>query len=80
VENQLKKELVRTNLKKLEQELNHPNIVRIHRSYMINSQNLASAAKTSKGYQVKMDFTPEVILPVSGTYQEDFANRFIQKK
>ncbi len=80
VDNQLKKELIRTNLKKLELELNHPNFIRIHRSYMINSQNLVSAVKTSRGYQLKMDLASEVQLPVSGTYQEDFENRLIQKR
>jgi DNA-binding LytR/AlgR family response regulator len=78
-ENQLKKELIRTNLKKLEQELNQPNFIRIHRSYMINSQNLASAVKTSRGYQLKMDLAAEVPLPVSGTYQKEFENLLIQK-
>jgi len=80
VDNQLGKELIRTNLKKLEQELNHPNFIRIHRSYMINSQNLVSAAKTPRGYQVKMDLAAEVILPVSVTYQQDFEDRLIQKR
>ncbi len=79
VDNQLAKELIRTNLKKLEQELSHPNFIRIHRSYMINSQNLVSAAKTSRGYQVKMDLAAEVTLPVSITYQQDFEDRLIQK-
>lgn len=80
VDNQLRKELIRTNLKKLEQELNHPNFIRIHRSYMINSQNLVSASKTSRGYQVNMDLASEVALPVSATYQRDFEDRLIQKR
>lgn len=80
VDNQLAKELIRTNLKKLEQELNHPNFIRIHRSYMINSQNLVSASKTPRGYQLKMELAAEVSLPVSVTYQKDFEDRLIQKK
>jgi len=80
VENQLKKELIRTNLKKLEQELDHPNFIRIHRSYMINSQNLISAAKTPRGYQVKMELAPEATLPVSATYHKEFEDRLIQKR
>lgn len=79
-DNQLKKELIRTNLKKLEQELNHPNFIRIHRSYMINGQNLISASKTSRGYQVNMELASETALPVSATYQQDFEDRLIQKK
>ena len=77
-ENELKKELIRTNLKKLEQELGQPNFVRIHRSYMINSQNLVSAVKTSKGYQVKMDAESQHHLPVSATYQRSFEEKVVQ--
>lgn len=79
VDNKLSKELIRTNLKKLEKELNQPNFIRIHRSYMINSQNLLSAAKTPRGYQVKMDTSLDVTLPVSITYQREFEDRLIQK-
>jgi hypothetical protein len=77
-ENELKKELIRTNLKKLEQELTQPNIIRIHRSYMINSQNLQSAVKTSRGYKVKMDAESQHHLPVSATYQSSFEEKVVQ--
>jgi len=80
VDDQLKKELIRTTLKKLEQELDQPNFIRIHRSYMINSQNLISASKASRGYQVNMGLASESALPVSATYQRDFEDRLIQKK
>lgn len=76
-DNQFKKELIRTNLKKLEQDLNLPCLVRIHRSYMINSQNLRSAIKTSRGYQVKMDERDQFI-PVSSTYKQTFESTLIQ--
>lgn len=75
-DNQFKKELIRTNLKKLEQDLNLPNLIRIHRSYMINSQNLRSAIKTSRGYQVRMD--DDQLLPVSATYKQSFETKVIQ--
>jgi hypothetical protein len=74
---ELKKELIRTNLKKLEQELDRPNLVRIHRSYMINSQNLISAVKTPKGYKVKMDDNVVHHLPVSTTYQKAFEDKVV---
>jgi DNA-binding LytR/AlgR family response regulator len=77
-ENELKKELIRTNLKKLEQDLIQPSFVRIHRSYMINSQNLLSAVKTSKGYKVKMDAESQHHLPVSATYQRAFEEKVVQ--
>jgi DNA-binding LytR/AlgR family response regulator len=73
----VRKELIRTTLKKLEQELDLACLMRIHRSYMINCQNLISAIKTSRGYQVKMDGTNEQ-LPVSATYQLSFEEKVIQ--
>lgn len=77
-ENNLTKQLIRTNLKKLEQELNLPSLIRIHRSYMINCQNLLSAVKTSRGYKVKMDTEAEHHLPVSATYQRAFEEKVVQ--
>lgn len=77
-ENGLKKELIRTNLKKLEQELNVSNLIRIHRSYMINSQNLLSAVKTPRGYMVRMDVESTHHLPVSATYQKSFEEKVVQ--
>ncbi|HMG91963.1 MAG TPA: LytTR family DNA-binding domain-containing protein [Chryseolinea sp.] len=77
-ENELKKELIRTTLKNLEQDLSQPNFVRIHRSYMINSQNLLSAIKTSKGYRVKMDAESQHHLPVSATYQRAFEEKVVE--
>lgn len=77
-DNEVRKELIRTSLKKIEQELNLATLIRIHRSFMVNTQNLMSAAKTSRGYQVKMEFTTEP-LPVSATYQSAFEEKVIQK-
>lgn len=76
-DNQFKKELIRTNLKKLEQDLNLPSLIRIHRSYMINSMNLRSAIRTSRGYQVKMDEGDQFI-PVSASYKQTFESKVIQ--
>lgn len=74
----VKKELIRTNLKKLEQELNFPFLIRIHRSYMINSQNLKSTIKTPKGYLVKLEGSTDEPLPVSATYQSAFEGKIIK--
>jgi len=77
--NETKKELIRNNLKKLEQDLNLPNFVRIHRSYMINTQNMITVLRTSQGYRVKMDSGADQLLTVSSTYQPVFEDRVIQK-
>ena len=78
-ENELKKELIRTNLKKLEQDLNISDFIRIHRSYMINCQNLVSVLRTTQGYRIKMDQGSDQMLAVSATYQRAFEDKVIQK-
>lgn len=77
-ENEMQKELIRTNLKKLEQELSQDYLIRIHRSYMINSQHLVSAIRTARGYQVKMNGAMDP-LPVSSTYQPSFEEKLVKK-
>ncbi|HEY3429375.1 MAG TPA: LytTR family DNA-binding domain-containing protein [Cyclobacteriaceae bacterium] len=75
-----RKELIRTNLKKLEQELDFPFFVRIHRSYMINTLNLNSVVKSPKGYLVKLEGTEDDLLPVSATYQISFEEKIINNQ
>jgi hypothetical protein len=78
-DNAVKKELIRNNLKKLEQDLNLPNFIRIHRSYMINVQNLTSVMRTSHGYQIKLEGGSDQVLSVSATYHRNFEDRVVQK-
>ena len=78
-EQDVKKELIRNNLKKLEKDLNLPNFMRIHRSFMINTQNLASVLRTSQGYRIKMNGGSDQELSVSATYQQNFEDRVVQK-
>ena len=78
-DNELKKELIRTNLKKLEQDLSLQNFIRIHRSYMINIENLVAVSRTSQVYRVKMEDGSDQILSVSAKYQQAFEDRIVQK-
>ncbi len=75
----VKKELIRNTLKNLEQDLDLQLFVRIHRSYMINIQNLTSVLRTSQGYRIKMDAGSGQMLSVSASYQRVFEDRVIQK-
>lgn len=72
---QLKKRLIRNSLKKLEQELNHPCLIRVHRSYMLNILNAVSVNRHPKSYQVLLEKAEEYPLPVSPTYMEEFDKR-----
>lgn len=69
----VEKKLIRTNLKKLSKELqNFPNLLRIHRSYMVNLENIASVQRKKGSYQIELSQLPEMPLTVSETYKQFF--------
>ncbi len=65
------KELVRTNLKKLSEELTNTSILRIHRSTMVNVEKILTTKKTAKGYQLILRHLPEETFQVSRNFQEN---------
>ena len=69
----VEKKLIRTNLKKLESELGEfPYLLRIHRSYMINLENIASVQRKKGSFQILLTQLPEMPLKVSETYKAFF--------
>ncbi len=68
----LTRELVRMSFKELEPKISDPNVIRIHRSYMINTIHIASLKKTKKGYVVRLQNLPEEVIPVSSGYKDVF--------
>ncbi|WP_420602980.1 LytR/AlgR family response regulator transcription factor [Flagellimonas sp.] len=66
------RELVRGSLKDLQDKMNYPTIIRIHRSYMVNMSYVASAKKTKKGYAITVKHIPDEVLAVSTGYRESF--------
>lgn len=68
----LTRELVRMSFKELEPKISDPNVIRIHRSYMINTIHIASLKKTKKGYGVRLQNLPEEVIPVSSGYKDVF--------
>jgi len=63
--------LLRNNLKKIEPELKMQNIVRCHRSFMVNSQRVKVLRKEKDGLKIELD-TPELAeIPVSKAYSEN---------
>ena len=69
------KKLIRNNLKNLENDLKDPNLLRIHRSYMVNIQNLDSIQRKKGGFQIQMKQMPETTINVSETYRQVFEAR-----
>ncbi|KIO78531.1 hypothetical protein TH53_03230 [Pedobacter lusitanus] len=69
----VKKELVRTTLKKIEERSDYPGLIRVHRSYAVNVKHVSSSRKTAKGYLLQFDVLPDLQIPVSATYQKQFS-------
>ena len=68
--NQVNKQLIRNNLKKLEEQLDNPNLIRVHRSYMVNMSNIIAVQRSKRGYELNMESLPNVFLSVSETYKK----------
>ena len=64
----IKKALVRSTLKKLEDHLSAENILRTHRSFMVNMDNIGEVRRASRGCTIKMKHVDEEI-PVSSNYK-----------
>ncbi|MBB6500478.1 LytTR family DNA-binding domain-containing protein [Pedobacter cryoconitis] len=70
---EVRKELIRTTLKKIEEKCTYPGLVRVHRSYAINVKHVSSSRKTPKGYLLQFDLLPDLQIPVSASYQKQIS-------
>lgn len=73
---EVKTELIRTTLKKIESTCNYSNLVRVHRSYTINIKTVSTSKRTSKGYVLQFDSLPGIQVPVSASHQKQFEQCF----
>ncbi len=69
----LKKELLRNSLKNLEMDFKGTSIIRCHRSYMVNLENLNLVKKTGQKMEIKLNYL-SYLIPVSKTYHQEFKN------
>ena len=75
----VEKKLIRTNLKKLESELTEfPYLLRVHRSYMVNLEKIASVHRKKGSFQIQLVQLPEMPLKVSETYKQIFETQIKQ--
>lgn len=75
----IKKELVRTSLKRLETELDEYPIRRCHRSYMVNINNISVSMKSNQGLSLALKDYFDESIPVSKNYKT-FFTRIIKQK
>ncbi len=64
----LSKSLLRNSIKKLETTFANTPVIRCHRSFIVNTNNIELAKKTSSGFNLTLNKVPEVIIPVSKSY------------
>ena len=67
----IEKRVLRNTIKQLEQELKPFEIIRCHRSYMVNPINISRKEKTSKGLILFFRKFEEIIVPVSQSYTSE---------
>ncbi|MBR8534790.1 LytTR family transcriptional regulator [Carboxylicivirga sediminis] len=66
--NKQEKFLLRNTLKRLEDTLKPFEVIRVHRSYMVNFQKVKLIERTKEGLRIKLNTQPLVEVPVSKTY------------
>lgn len=77
LEGEVKKELVRTSMKKLEPLLLPYGLVRCHRSFMVNMENVQRIKKEGRSYQIKMK-NCDWIIPVSRGYNSQVRSQVLE--
>ena len=75
----VRKELVRTSLKRLENELDEYPIRRCHRSFMVNIKMISVLTKNNQGLSLALKNYEAETLPVSKNYKA-FFNRIMKEK
>ncbi len=68
--------LLRNTLKKMENKFKDTNIIRAHRSYMVNFDKVKIIRKEKDGLKLDLESPISLKLPVSKTYVENIMNKF----
>jgi DNA-binding LytR/AlgR family response regulator len=71
----LSKYMIRNTLKRIELSLPEAGLVRCHRSYMVNIDNVKFIRKEKEGLIIGFDSPSDVVVPISKTYLDVFIKR-----
>jgi hypothetical protein len=69
------KYMIRTTLKRIEHELPSKNLVRCHRSFMINIDHVRTIRKEKEGLIIKFESPVNTTVPISKTYLDVFIRK-----
>ncbi|NBB77020.1 MAG: hypothetical protein GVY02_06530 [Bacteroidetes bacterium] len=67
---EVSKKLLRGTLARAEEQIHDPNIIRCHRSYIVNLHKVISVSGNAQGFQLTLRGTDRII-PVSTTYKKE---------
>jgi hypothetical protein len=71
---QLKSHLLRSSLKRLESQINNPNVIRCHRTYIVNLLKVESVTGNAQGYRLRFRHFDQSI-PVSRNLNDAIKNK-----
>ncbi|MEL7341856.1 MAG: LytTR family DNA-binding domain-containing protein, partial [Bacteroidota bacterium] len=69
----IKKELIRTSLKKIAHQVPEKCLIRVHRSYMINPQKIIRIEPIKDTFKISLAGLEDGQIPVSATYKESLS-------
>lgn len=67
--------IIRTTLKRIEQELPNTGLVRSHRSFMVNIDNVKFIRKEKEGLIISFEAPANITVPISRTYLDVFIHK-----
>lgn len=73
------RQVLRNNLKKLEEELVRTSLVRCHRSYMVNSNRVVLIRREKEGLVLELDLPEKLNIPVSKSYVANVMQVFVKE-
>nr|WP_321407325.1 LytTR family DNA-binding domain-containing protein [uncultured Carboxylicivirga sp.] len=68
--------LLRNTLKQLEESLRPHDVIRCHRSYMINFNKVKLIERSKEGLRIRLDVIPVIEIPISKTYSSEVFTLF----
>jgi DNA-binding LytR/AlgR family response regulator len=78
VDGKIESFLLRNSLKKIESELINFDIIRCHRSYIVNFSKVRMIYKNSNGLTIELDVPERIQIPISRNYSENILKKFLQ--
>jgi len=67
---------IRNSLKKMEENLGDANLMRCHRSFIVNFDKVRIIRKESDGLVLELDIPEKISIPISGTYADEVMRLF----